>query len=175
MQEATVDHLLELLESAHGEYFGEPVTQLEHALQCAQLARAAGADDEFVAAALLHDIGHLIADGDEIGAPHHDEIGADFLRELGCGERIADLVAGHVPAKRYLTAVKPEYYSQLSEVSKQTLTRQGGPMSPKEVSEFAKDPRHMDKLRLRAWDECAKEPAAQVPELDTYRELLGRL
>ena len=176
MHEATVDHLLELVGEAHYEYFGEPVTQLEHALQCAHLALVSGADDELVAAALLHDIGHLIADGDdETGAPDHDAIGGTYLRQLGCSDRIADLVAGHVQAKRYLTAVKPEYYRQLSDASKHTLVNQGGPMSPDQVSAFAKDPLFTDKLRLRTWDERAKEPAASVPGLDLYREILERL
>lgn len=126
MHEATVDHLLELVGDAHGDYFGEPITQLEHALQCAYLAHVSGADDELVAAALLHAIGHLIADGD-IGAPDHDAIGAAYLRQLSCSDRVADLVAGHVQAKRYLTAVKPEYYGHLSDASKQTLASRAVP------------------------------------------------
>ncbi|HVX66887.1 MAG TPA: HD domain-containing protein [Bryobacteraceae bacterium] len=176
MNEASVDRVLALLAGAHGEYFGEPVSQLEHALQCAHLARQAGADDELVAAALLHDIGHLVAGAAaEIGSPQHDGIGAAYLRQLGCSARVADLVAGHVDAKRYLTAVKPEYYAQLSEASQQTLALQGGPMSPEEVNHFAGAPGFADKLRLRTWDERAKEPSAKVPALDTYRAVLARI
>ena len=47
-------------QSGQDAYYGEPVTQLEHALQCAHLAEQHGADDETVAAAFLHDIGHLL-------------------------------------------------------------------------------------------------------------------
>jgi predicted HD phosphohydrolase len=36
------------------QYTGEPVTQLEHALQCAMLAEQHGADDALTTAALLH-------------------------------------------------------------------------------------------------------------------------
>ena len=46
----------------HEQYAGEPVTQLEHALQTAHLAQQAGADDELVTACLLHDLGHLLQD-----------------------------------------------------------------------------------------------------------------
>jgi predicted HD phosphohydrolase len=46
-------------------YSGEPVTQLQHALQCGQLAEQDGASDELVVAAFLHDLGHLINDQGE--------------------------------------------------------------------------------------------------------------
>src|SRR5215831_8433798 len=114
MREVSVERVFEVLKNAHEQYFGEPVTQLEHALQCAHWAREDGADDELIAAALLHDVGHLVAaDPDEIGSPQHEGIGAAYLRDLGCNERVADLVSGHVAAKRYLTATTPEYYEQL--------------------------------------------------------------
>jgi putative nucleotidyltransferase with HDIG domain len=174
MRADVVDRLLSILGNAHGEYFGEQVTQLEHALQCADLARVAGADDELIAAALLHDIGHLIAEGDETGAVNHDAAGAAYLRELGCSATVAALVEGHVQAKRYLTAVDAGYYSRLSETSKQTLSKQGGPMSPAEVSAFAVDSMLADKLRLRTWDERAKEPGARTGALEDYREILTR-
>src|SRR5262249_13143707 len=110
MVESNVERILGLLREAQGQYFGEPVTQLEHALQCAQLAVSSGAADELVLAALLHDVGHLLEDGDEAGVIAHDQVGAQWLRKLGVSERVADLVAGHVQAKRYLTATNPAYY-----------------------------------------------------------------
>jgi predicted HD phosphohydrolase len=55
-----VDRLAELFASAGaGDYLGEPVTVAQHLLQSAALARAAGAPAALVAAALLHDAGHL--------------------------------------------------------------------------------------------------------------------
>src|SRR5215510_9312842 len=113
-----VDELLRLLAGAGKQsYFGEPVTQLEHALQCAELARQAGADRETVIAALLHDIGHLLKRGrdEEIGAIAHDDTGAAWLAERGFSESVTQLVGGHVAAKRYLTAKNPEYLARLSE------------------------------------------------------------
>ena len=45
---------------ADAAYFGEPVSQRAHALQCAALAAGEGAALPLVGAALLHDIGHLL-------------------------------------------------------------------------------------------------------------------
>ena len=175
MVESNIERILGLLRGAHGEYFGEPVTQLEHALQCAQLAAASGANDDLVLAALLHDVGHLLEEGDEAGVIAHDGIGAQWLREQGMSDRISDLVGGHVQAKRYLTATNPTYYERLSDVSRLTLSRQGGPMSPEESAAFVKDPLFTEKLRLRSWDEQAKVPGMPVAGLESYRGLLERV
>lgn len=174
MVASNIERILSLLREAHGEYFGEPVTQLDHALQCAQLAAASGADDDLVLAALLHDVGHLLEEGDEAGVIAHDHVGAHWLRGLGVGERVADLVGGHVQAKRYLTATNPAYYDRLSDASRLTLSRQGGPMSGDEAGAFEQDPLFAQKLRLRSWDEQAKVPGMTVAALDSYRELLER-
>jgi 2-amino-1-hydroxyethylphosphonate dioxygenase (glycine-forming) len=168
------NELIERLSRAQDQYFGEPVTQLEHALQCANLARQAKADDDLVLAALLHDIGHLIADGDEYGATDHDQAGAAYLEELGLGGRVAALVRYHVAAKRYLTAVNPDYFDGLSEASKYSLELQGGPMTEDEAKKFAEGPLFKDALRLRTWDEQAKEAGLPVPDLESYREMLER-
>lgn len=156
-------------------YFGEQVTQLEHALQSAHLAVQAGADDETVLAALLHDIGHVLEGevDDELGVIDHDEVGQQWLREHGFGERLVALVGGHVDAKRYLVATNPGYRERLSEASVRTLAKQGGPMTPEEARLFAEHPLSKEMLRLRAWDEQAKVPGAAVPGLDFYRAMLA--
>src|SRR5690348_578212 len=105
--EARVDQIMELLKTAgQSAYFGEPVTQLEHALQCAQLARDSGGDTEMIIAALLHDIGHLLEEEgvhhETVGVIDHDAVGARYLRDRGFSDRVAQLVSGHVAAKRYL-------------------------------------------------------------------------
>jgi phosphonate degradation associated HDIG domain protein len=173
----TIEEILDLLQnSASSGYFGEAVTQLEHALQCADLARRAGADSEMVIAALLHDVGHLL-DGDrheEIGTIAHDDLGAAWLRQRGFSNRVVELVGGHVAAKRYLTAKNPEYAARLSAASVQTLQLQGGPMTPEEAAAFEGDPLFSDKLRLRSWDEQAKTPGAATSALESFRELLLR-
>ena len=172
----TVDEIFALFENGGSEaYFGEPVTQLQHALQSAHWAKQAHADDETVLAALLHDIGHLLG-GDlhaDLGVIDHDRAAVDWLRSRGFSERLIALVAGHVAAKRYLVAVTPGYYDRLSQASKQTLELQGGPMSRDEVCDFESNPWYQDQLRVRTWDELAKDPEAAVAPLEEYRWMLA--
>ncbi len=172
-----VQEISNLFEKGGSEaYFGEDVTQLQHALQCAHCAMEAHADDELVAAALLHDIGHLLG-GDfhaEIGVIDHDRSCIDWLRARDFSPRLIALVSGHVSAKRYLVAARAGYADRLSETSKRTLVLQGGPMSPEEVRAFEDNPYFKDLLRLRSWDEQAKDPAAIVPGLDRYLPIIER-
>ncbi len=174
----TVDEVFALLSDSGGEqYFGEKVSKLEHAVQCAWHARAAGADDELILAALLHDIGHLF-DGEDsirderVGVVNHDELGGRWLLERGFSPRLARLVASHVDAKRYLTATNEGYFNRLSPASVETLALQGGPMSTAEAEVFGEDPDLRDILRLRSWDEMAKDPSWQGPGLEAYRSMI---
>ncbi len=172
------DELLDLYERSGGSaYFGEPVTQLEHALQAADLARAATSDEEVILAALLHDVGHLLEGGNRheaAGVIDHDTTGARYLSSLGFSERVAALVGGHVDAKRYLVATNPEYRERLSPASTLTLQLQGGPMTETQAGEFAAGPYLQDRLRLRSWDEQAKAPGRPTPPLSAYREMIVR-
>jgi [1-hydroxy-2-(trimethylamino)ethyl]phosphonate dioxygenase len=73
-------------EKGESSYFGEPVSQLEHALQTAHFARRDSAPDYLIAAALLHDVGHLVQDLPEDIANHgidarHEDIGESWLAE----------------------------------------------------------------------------------------------
>ena len=154
----------------HGaaDYIGEPVSQIEHMSQAAQLAMAEGYDDEVVLAAFFHDIGHLCGQGGDnmggYGVVSHERLGADYLRRAGFSERMAKLVEYHVQAKRYLTFSQPDYYARLSEASRRTLAYQGGVMSADEAHSFEQDPLCAVSLRMRHWDEQAKE--LNVPVLD---------
>ena len=154
----------------HGaaDYIGEPVSQIEHMSQAAQLAMAEGFDDEVVLAAFFHDIGHICGQGEEnmggYGVVSHERLGADYLRRAGFSERLAKLVEYHVQAKRYLTFSQPDYYARLSEASRRTLGYQGGVMTADEARVFEQDPLCAVSLRLRHWDEQAK--AMHVPLLD---------
>lgn len=145
------------------DYIGEPVSQIEHMSQAAQLAMQEGCDDEIVLAAFFHDIGHICVMKNEqnnmagYGIKSHEKIGADFLREKGFPEKVALLVENHVQAKRYLTFKYPEYFKSLSEASKQTLTFQGGVMSEAEAGAFEKDSLFELSILMRKWDELAKE------------------
>ena len=160
------------------DYIGEPVSQLEHMCQCAQLAAKEKYDDEVILAAFFHDIGHLcehireVVHMDEYGIADHEKIGADFLAKKGFSDKITKLVASHVAAKRYLTYKNPEYYEQLSEASKQTLIFQGGRMTKNEAREFEQDEWFAYYITLREWDEKAKEEEVPVPDLEQYREMI---
>lgn len=173
-----IDEVMKVLASgSEMSYFGEPVSTLDHALQCAQLARDAGADEGTMLAALLHDIGHMIESAasirdEEAGTINHDEVGADYLRRLGFSGRVAELVEAHVDAKRFLTATSPAYAARLSATSTLTLKLQGGPMSPEEVEQFKAEPLLHEKLRLRTWDEQAKQRGREIAPLSEYRRLL---
>ena len=167
-----VEEILEACRSMAGlPYDGEPVDQLEHALQCAHLARRAGAEPDFVIACLLHDIARAPAvAGIPYDGPreHHGEAAARWL-EPRVGARIAWLAEQHVPAKRYLVATDPEYRSRLSEVSARTLAAQGGAMSAVEIDHFRGNPEWQLGVRLREIDDAGKVPGATVAELESYR------
>jgi phosphonate degradation associated HDIG domain protein len=174
---ARIDRLIQIYQRARGaDYIGEGVSQLQHALQAAHLAREASARDDEVLAALLHDVGHLCEPEGErmrhgaevLGAERHEDVGANFLTEMGFGSDITELVRGHVEAKRYLVATRRAYAERLSEASVQTLALQGGPMNATEQAAFEAAPDADAMLRVRSWDEAAKHPDLPVPEFDAY-------
>ncbi|QXI38260.1 phosphonate degradation HD-domain oxygenase [Pseudomonas xantholysinigenes] len=171
----TIEQIFTLYQR-HGsaDYIGEAITQLEHMSQAAQLAMAEGYDDEVVLAAFFHDIGHLCAEGQAsmggYGVVSHERLGADYLRQAGFSERMARLVQYHVEAKRYLTLRQPGYYERLSEASRRTLGYQGGVMSEVEADAFEGDPLFAVSLRMREWDELAKEVGVEVMDLMVLRQ-----
>ena len=155
-------------------YFGEPVSQIEHACQSAQLAEKEGFGEEVVIAALLHDIGHLCALPNEdempgLGIMRHEQVGAVYLRKLGFSEKICRLVEGHVQAKRYLTFTNSQYFERLSDASRQTLAWQGGRMNAEEAEAFESNFLFEMMVKMRRWDEAAKEIAQSLPNLERYR------
>src|SRR6185295_17965827 len=104
------------------EGYGEGVSQLDHALQCGAFAERDGAAPALIAAAFLHDIGHMlhelpedIADSDV--DTQHESLGSAWLSQH-FGPEITEPVRLHVAAKRYLAVVEPSYFEKLSEASK---------------------------------------------------------
>lgn len=180
MNLSTQDKITQLfaLYEQHGdnEYIGEPVTILEHSVQSAQLAEAEGYDEEVILAALFHDIGHLMpmsSHEDMAGLGHlsHEKVGSAYLTELGFSEKINFLVNAHVSAKRYLCFAKPDYYEKLSDASRQTLVFQGGVMNANEAKAFENHPLFDLSLRMRYWDEAAKETEQIMPDLVKYKQM----
>lgn len=163
------------------DYIGEPVTQLEHMSQAAELAIDEGHDDEVVLAAFFHDIGHICVNQNELnnmdgyGIKSHEKVGADFLREKGFPEKIAQLVENHVPAKRYLTFKYPEYLDSLSDASRKTLEFQGGVMTADEADHFERNALFELSIRMRQWDELAKEIDRALVDLDDLKTRARRV
>ncbi|MGH6948798.1 MAG: HD domain-containing protein [Kiloniellales bacterium] len=157
-------------------YLGEPVTIAQHMLQTAALAEREEAPAPLVAAALLHDIGHLVdnkaaeSDWDRV----HDRIGAAFLAHWFPPE-VVEPIRLHVQAKRYLCAAEPDYFGRLSAASVHTLGLQGGPMTTDELARFEAEPGFEAALRVRRWDEGGKDVDCAVPGFDHYRPLLAGL
>jgi phosphonate degradation associated HDIG domain protein len=174
-----VEKICELFATkGHAAYVGEPVSQLEHALQAAHYAEQDGASDALVTAALVHDIGHLVHKLPEDAADRgidtrHEMLGAAWLARY-CGAEVTEPIRLHVPAKRYLCATDPHYLGQLSPASVQSLGLQGGPFSAAEIAQFQRNPHYQDAVALRRWDDRAKIPGLQVPPLDHYRPRLAR-
>jgi predicted HD phosphohydrolase len=110
---------------------------------------------------------------DGLGIVEHEHLGARWLAALGFKQEVCTLVASHVEAKRYLARRKPGYYAALSEASRGTLRFQGGPMTESEATSFESDPQFAAKVRLRMWDEAAKQADREVPALEDYASLVG--
>ena len=162
------------------DYLGEEVSVAAHMRQAGTLAEAAGAPATQVAAALLHDVGHICGatvSGRELMAGtdnRHGEAGAAWLAQW-FGDEVTEPVRLHVAAKRYLCAVEPGYYGKLSAASVYTLSVQGGPMNEAEAAAFAAGPWAEAAVAVRRWDDQAKVPDAAVPGFDWYRPLLEGL
>jgi gamma-butyrobetaine dioxygenase len=152
------------------DYLGEPVTIGEHMLQAGALAEAAGAQAPLVAAALLHDIGHLRQETDS----RHGEAGARWLSQW-FGEAVTEPVRLHVAAKRYLCAVDADYLGLLSAESVRTLSLQGGPMTAAEAGAFEALPHARAAVAVRRWDDQAKDPAVTPPLFAHFAPLLETL
>lgn len=161
------------------EYYGENVSQYEHAAQAAILAKRQGYDEEVQIAAFLHDIGHLFPAQTEeelmevYGRKNHESVASDWLRERGFSEKIAILVENHVNAKRYLTYLDEDYYEALSEASKQTLMFQGGRMTEREAKDFEQNPYFELIIKMRRWDEAAKVEAMKLPTLEHFLNIIN--
>lgn len=161
-------------------YGSENVTQRQHALQCAALAEAADAPKTLVAAALLHDIGHLLTGDrlpesmDENFDDSHEDLGAEWL-EKHFSRAVTAPVRLHVAAKRYLCTKEPGYLAKLSPTSKKSYEDQGGQMSGEELAAFESDDYFEQGLELRRWDDAGKDASLTTKSVAEYREVLCEL
>ena len=159
------------------EYYGENISQFEHAAQAALLAQKQGFDYEVQIAAFLHDIGHLLpaASNEELmevyGRKDHESVAADWLRKRGFSEIIGILIENHVNAKRYLCFANAAYYDNLSEASRKTLAFQGGKMTVDEAKKFEQNPYFETIIKMRRWDEAAKTANMKLPDLEYFMNI----
>lgn len=171
---ARIDRLF--LDRGSDEYHGEAVTQLEHALQCGRLAEADDRPPCMIVAALLHDLGHLLhAQGEDALErsidDRHELLAARFLAPA-FGPEVTDPIRLHVPAKRYLAAVRPGYRELLSPASIRSLALQGGPMTPAEITAFELEPFGSAAAALRVYDDRAKVVGLATPPYAHFRSYL---
>lgn len=172
-----VDALFSYMEKRGQSFYDEVVTQLEHALQCAALAKKNNASLTLITGALLHDIGHIILDEHNADVAfldtdlNHEVIGAQYLEPF-FPDAVTTPIRLHVPAKRYLCATDTSYYDGLSDASKRSLKLQGGPMSDKEREAFEQILHFRDALTLRRWDDLAKVKGLENAGLETYRDVV---
>lgn len=171
-----VAEILAVFERHGAESYGENVSQLDHALQCAQLARDHDCPDTLVVAALLHDIGRMLEpagnDGELRGMDaRHEDVGAMALARC-FPPAVTEPIRLHVAAKRYLCAVDDEYRATLSAASLLSLAVQGGAMNRDEIAQFRAEPFFAEAIQLRRFDDWGKRTGCPVAALDSYRSLI---
>ena len=165
----TTEAAWQALMDQRGTTDGEVLDLCEHALQTAEGLLSRGADDEMVAAGLLHDLG----DG-RVSAAEHAPWAADLVRPL-FGERVAWLIGAHADAKRYLCTIEPSYFDGLSTVSRRTMIDQGALMSAEEAEAFTAHPWADDAVLLRRCDDAGKRLDYHVPQPERFRAVLERV
>ncbi len=184
----SIPDIVQLLSSRATTWYGqEAVSQLEHALQCAQLAETAGETDSTVVAALLHDLGHIVGanqpvqtqtDAGQEALPQKDDlhqfVALPFLRSL-FPDAVLEPIKLHVDAKRYLCAVDAAYWADLSPASKHSLVLQGGAFDAAQVQAFEALPFSQEAVRLRRYDDLAKVPGAATGGLAHFSQTMSRV
>jgi [1-hydroxy-2-(trimethylamino)ethyl]phosphonate dioxygenase len=157
-------------------FYGENITETQHALQCATFADRAGESPEMIAACLIHDYGHLCHSlGEDIADKGidsaHEQVGAKLLNRWFPPE-VVEPVRLHVTAKRYLCWKDKTYFDELSDASRQSLALQGGPMSDAEGKAFESHPHYKAAIQLRRYDDMGKVVGMETPDFEKFREVL---
>jgi predicted HD phosphohydrolase len=160
MSTQVINQIKNLFDCYGNKYYGESCSQLTHAVSCAWHAKQDGAELTLVVAAFLHDIGHFIADQqqltgvDEYGHHQHAEIAANWLAEQGFPASVYQPIRYHVLAKRYLMTELSS--DELSTASNFTLMQQGGLLSSREQRSFEHNNYFHQAITLRKHDDLGK-------------------
>ena len=139
-------------------------------LQAAALAEADRGEAALIAAALLHDVGHLPR---RDRGWRHGQAGAAWLGQW-FGPAVTEPVRLHVAAKRYLCAAEPDYSGAVGRIGPH-LGVQGGPMTGAEAAAFEAQPHAPEAMAVRRWDDQAKDPEVTPPPFAHFAPLLEAL
>lgn len=154
---------------------GEAVTQSQHALQAAHWAEGEGRSPTLIAAALLHDYGHVMDESEDSiereKDGRHELVGSRFLEQHFVAA-VTEPGKLHVAAKRYLCATEETYFATLSPVSVKSLELQGGPFTEAQAKAFEKNDHYRDAVQLRRYDERAKDADLTTPDFEHFRQYL---
>jgi len=174
----SVEDIERLYTARGGLHYGEGVTQIEHALQCAALAEAEGCPPSLVVAALLHDVGHLFEKDENLAKTgvddHHETVGARTLKRF-FGDAVSRPIALHVAAKRYLCLIVPQYSIGLSPASQSSLVLQGGPFNQAQAVAFERAPYWQDAVKLRRFDDMGKRDGISRRDFSSYLPMMRSL
>ena len=144
------DTILGALEKLDHTLQGYPVSRLEHSLQAATRALRDGADDELVAAALIHDV------GDELAPYNHAEIAAGILRPYVRPE-VTWIVEQHGLFQSY-------YYAHHSGGNRDGRDRFRGHPWYQACLDFCAN-----------WDQCSFDPRYEWQPLSSFEPLIRRI
>lgn len=174
----SIEDIVELYRTRGAARYGmEAIDQERHALQCALLAERAGASWELITAALLHDLGHLLADDLPRTAAgkdqRHEHRAIPLLRDL-FPEAVLEPIRMHVEAKRFLCMIEPAYEPSLSPASRHSLMLQGGSFTNQQAASFIVQPYATDAVDLRRWDDYAKSPTRETPGWPHFVQIMRR-
>ncbi|MEK8035036.1 HD domain-containing protein [Ideonella sp. DXS29W] len=153
---------------------GGGLSHMEHGLRCAKLAEEAGAPVPLIAAALLHDIGHLLdrSEGNDANrtGDRHAAAGANLLDAV-LGPTVAFPVRWHQDARRWL-ATSRTHCRLLSYESRRAALRDGGVMGKFERETFLCRPFSSESITLCLWEERAKGVRGATPSLEHFARLI---
>ena len=170
-----IDQIVSSYSNNKSLYIGEKVTMTEHMIQTAMLAEKINCSSSLICSSLLHDYGHFILKNPddlvkrEIDSKHED-VGYEFLKKYFVND-VVKPIKYHVKAKRYL-ARDESYYRILSKASKASLKLQGGIMNDNEAKEFESNKFFESSIKLRKFDEKAKETGQKIKSINEYKNLL---
>ena len=170
-----IEKIIDKFQNNKSLYIGEKVTIAEHMIQSAMIAEKTKSKDTLICSCLLHDYGHFILDDpDELVREKkdgkHEDVGYEYLKKY-FKEEIVEPIKNHVLAKRYL-ARDQKYFNLLSPASITSLKLQGGLMSDDEAQTFEKNKYFKDSIKLRRFDESAKNEGVKIKDIIEYKSLL---